>query len=122
MDKKLSKEGLLFILGKIDEQHLKENEASIVVDIQLAADAVNNWVVIDLSQPQFDAITSLTFNIGVDAFKRSSLLKLLNKGLIEEAMEEFDKWVYLVGRKLPELVTRRYEERELFAHGERLTA
>lgn len=118
MEKSLSKEGLLYILSKIDDETLKNNETSIVIGINLAAKAVNNWVVTDLSQDAFDALVSFAFDVGIDTFKRSSLLKLLNKGLIEEASQEFANWVYVKGEKIEDLVTRRYEEKAKFVQGE----
>ncbi|EXI11606.1 phage lysozyme family protein, partial [Acinetobacter sp. 723929] len=41
---------------------------------------VNESVTVPLNQNQFDALVSLTYNIGAGALKNSTLLKLLNKG------------------------------------------
>ncbi|MFM9824499.1 lysozyme, partial [Acinetobacter baumannii] len=41
---------------------------------------VNESVIVPLSQNQFDALVSLTYNIGSGAFNNSTLLKKLNKG------------------------------------------
>lgn len=47
-------------------------------DIVVAENAINNFVKQPLNQNQFDALASLTFNIGDGAFESSSLLKKLN--------------------------------------------
>lgn len=47
-------------------------------DIETAENAINNFVKLPLTQNQFDALASLTFNIGDGALKSSSLLRKLN--------------------------------------------
>ena len=90
-------------------------------DADKAANVVDNWVAVPLTQGQFDALVSFVFNLGSVNFKRSTLLKKLNKGLYLEAAEELLRWVHSRSngrmRKLPGLVTRRQAERELFLEG-----
>lgn len=73
---------------------------------------------IKLNQNQFDAIVSLSYNIGVGAFAGSTLLKNLKAKDIKGAAAEFDKWNKgtIKGKKkvLPGLTKRRKDERELF--------
>lgn len=83
-------------------------------DVAEAAAAVNEYVTIPLSQNQFDALVSFTYNLGVHNLNRSTLLTLLNRGDIEGAADEFLKWDMAGGRVLPGLDTRRHKERELF--------
>lgn len=87
-------------------------------DTSIAAKAVNDMVITQLSQKGFDALVSFVFNVGVNAFKNSTLLRKLNAGLVEEAAEEFPRWNKARGKVLPGLVKRRAEERELFLQGE----
>jgi lysozyme len=87
-------------------------------DVRKAEDGVNSWVTVALSQEGFDALVSFVFNVGVDAFKRSTLLKRINQGRILDAAAEFERWVFSKNRKLPGLVTRRSEEKNLFLKGE----
>ncbi len=68
----------------------------------------------------WDALTSFSFNVGVYAFKASSLRKKINRGEFYSAADEFLRWVYAGGRKLKGLVRRRKEERELFLEGLKL--
>lgn len=86
-------------------------------DIKDAEDAINRLVKIDLSQPSFDALVSLVFNIGVGAFARSTLLKKLNSGDYLGAADEFNRWVYANKKKLNGLVKRRAAERAMFLSG-----
>ena len=75
---------------------------------------INDNVRIKLSQNEFDALVSLTFNIGVGAFQKSTLLKLINSHAIEAAANEFVKWNKQSGVVLPGLTKRRLEEKALF--------
>lgn len=83
-------------------------------DTKTAQQAVKDLVTSPLTQNQYDALVSLVFNIGRPAFSRSALLRKLNSGDYEGAAQEFPKWVYAKGKKLPGLVTRRNSEMELF--------
>lgn len=83
-------------------------------DTQSAQQAIKDLVTVPLTQNQYDALVSLVFNIGRPAFSRSALLRKLNSEDYAGAAEEFPKWVYAKGKKLPGLVTRRDSERALF--------
>lgn len=71
-----------------------------------------------LTQNQFDACTSLAFNIGLHAFRNSTLLKKIRAGDYRGASDEFLKWnkITLRGRKVASkgLTRRREAERTLF--------
>lgn len=75
---------------------------------------VNTYVKVELSQNEFDALVSFTYNLGGGALKRSTLLKKLNEKNYTGASKEFDKWVKAGGRVLRGLVKRRKAERRLF--------
>lgn len=66
------------------------------------------------AQNQFDAMMSLAFNIGVNAFTKSTLLNRFNAGDTAAAANQFLRWVYAGGRKVPGLTRRRRAERALF--------
>ena len=55
--------------------------------------AINEAVTVGLSQHQFDALVHFSFNIGVAAFKRSTLLKKLNQGHYSEVPHQIRRWV-----------------------------
>ena len=75
---------------------------------------VNESVTVPLNQNQFDALVSLTYNIGSGAFKNSTLLKLLNKGDFQGAANQFLVWNKAGGKVMKGLVRRREAERALF--------
>lgn len=83
-------------------------------DLDDAEATVNSRVTVPLTQPQFDALVSLVFNIGGGAFRKSTLLQKLNAGDYAGASNQFRRWVKAKGRVLPGLVTRRAAERALF--------
>ncbi|EKU59513.1 phage lysozyme [Acinetobacter sp. WC-323] len=75
---------------------------------------VNQSVKVAINQNQFDALVSLTYNIGSGAFKGSTLLKLLNKGEYQGAADQFLVWNKAGGKVMKGLVRRREAERALF--------
>jgi len=78
-------------------------------DVATAEKAINDGVKVVLTHNQFDALCSFIFNVGVGAFTRSTLLKVLNKGDYTEAANQFDRWHIPV-----EITSRRDSEREQF--------
>lgn len=83
-------------------------------DIQKFFNGIKPLIKVDLSKNQIYALTSLTYNIGLGAFKKSTLLRLINQEKFTEAAQQFDRWVYANGKKLNGLVKRRNEEKMLF--------
>ena len=86
-------------------------------DLRRFEAAVGRLVTVDLSQEQFDALVSLTFNIGEENLRTSTLLKRLNEGKYRDAAAQFTRWVYSKKKKLPGLVKRRAAEKALFLEG-----
>lgn len=66
------------------------------------------------SQPQFDAMTSLCYNIGPGSFAKSSVVKKFNKGDIPGAADAFLLWNKAGGKVMQGLVNRREAERAMF--------
>ena len=75
---------------------------------------VTDAVKVPLSQNEFDALVSFTFNLGPGNLRSSTLLKKLNAGDRAGAADEFLKWTKAGGKTLPGLVKRREAERALF--------
>lgn len=67
-----------------------------------------------LTQNEFDALASFVFNVGLGAFEKSKLRRLLKAGDKAGAANEFPRWNKAAGKVLPGLVTRRAAERALF--------
>lgn len=83
-------------------------------DVQVAVDGVNHYVAIHLSQNEFDALVDFTFNVGVDAFSNSTMLRLLNRGDLIGAAHQFERWDWSGGVELAGLLRRRKAEELMF--------
>lgn len=89
-------------------------DALLAQDILPAAACVSRVVTVHLTQNQFDALVSFTFNLGCGALTGSTLLKLLNSGNYAGAADQFLRWNKAEGRVVQGLTTRRETERTLF--------
>lgn len=96
---------------------LDECNFRLQVDLGVASDGVKKYLKHPVTQAQFDALTSLTFNVGVRNISTSSLVRKANAGDCYGAGAEFDRWVYAKGKKLKGLVIRRADERKLWDSG-----
>lgn len=89
-------------------------KAYMAYDLKKFELAVNNTVNVSLNQNQFDALVSLAYNIGTNAFKNSTLVKMLNAGDIRGAANQFDVWIKAGSKRMQGLVNRRAKEKALF--------
>jgi lysozyme len=84
-------------------------------DIAQRQVAIRKLVKVPITSNQLAAITSLAYNIGLGAFQRSTLLRLLNqKAPITEIADQFLRWNKVNGKEIKGLTNRRILERELF--------
>lgn len=83
-------------------------------DVENVEQFVTDQVQVDLKPHQFDTLVSFAFNVGNGAFKNSTLLKVLNKGLHDEVPNQLARWVYSGGRKIQGLINRRNNEINLW--------
>lgn len=97
---------------ELDEQEIS---ALLALDIQDFVRSIVQVVGTKLKPNEFDAVASLAFNIGVNAFKRSTLARKINiKADPESIALEFIKWSY-VGKNINRgLLKRRYVEAAVF--------
>ena len=86
----------------------------LAADLQTAEHTVNYGVHVPLNQNQFDALVSLTFNIGSGNFLHSELRDLLNSGQYLGAANQFLAWDKTGGQINAGLLRRRNAERALF--------
>lgn len=95
-----------------------EGEAMYAREIARFVDAVTQFVTVAINQNEFDALVSFAYNVGIAAFKGSTLLKKLNTGDRKGAIAEFAKWnkATVKGKKvaLAGLTSRRMREASLF--------
>lgn len=92
-------------------------ERLLAQDVYIAEGAVGRLISEKLNQNQWDALASFTFNLGAVALQRSALRACINRGDHAGAAEQFGRWVYAGGRKLPGLITRRNAEKTLYQGG-----
>jgi lysozyme len=71
-------------------------------------------VTVPLTQGQYDALVSFTYNEGAGRLQSSTLLKDLNAKEYGAVPGQLAEWVYGGGVKLPGLVTRRAAEARSF--------
>lgn len=89
-------------------------EALLIKDVLSAECAVLRLIKAPLTDSQFDALVSFTFNLGSGALQRSTLRRKINREEHEEIPAEFMRWVWAGGRKLKGLIRRRDAEVHLY--------
>ena len=89
-------------------------EAFLIEDLETFERNVTNLVKVPLTQQQFDALVSWTFNLGAGNLAESTLLKKLNNYQYAEVPEQMMRWVRAGGQVLEGLVKRRAAEAALF--------
>jgi lysozyme len=76
---------------------------------------VDSLVTSNVTQNQFNALVSIAYNIGLGAFKISTLLKKVNANPSDQTIKnEFLKWNKQAGKVLNGLTRRRTKEAELY--------
>ena len=92
-------------------------ETLLGMDLERFCKGVDELLKVHVTDSQFGALVSFAFNIGLGAFKQSTMLKMLNDGKYKEAGGQFMRWVFADKKQLPGLVKRRAAERNLFLSG-----
>ena len=91
-----------------------EAEALLLRDLESSEGWVSRLIKTALTENQYSALTSFTFNVGAGALQRSTLRMKLNRSEYENAADEFPKWKFANKRILAGRVRRRAAERALF--------
>lgn len=76
-------------------------------DLAQADAAIQRLVIVPLNDWQRAALIDFVYNVGAGNLAKSTLLRRLNAGDYDGACDEYRRWVYAGGRRLPGLVTRR---------------
>ncbi len=105
-----------------DPPHIKngplsreESLALLAEDVKIAEAAVRRYISVPLTQSQFDALVSFTFNLGGGSLRDSTLRRKLNGGDYSSVPSELMRWVRAGGKVLNGLIRRRREEGLMFA-------
>jgi lysozyme len=91
-----------------------EANALLVTDVIRFERGVTRYCPVKLSQGQFDALVSFSFNLGLGTLQRSSLRQKINRGDIEGAKEVLLKYNKAGGIISRGLTLRRVSESKLF--------
>ncbi len=77
--------------------------------------AVNSFTRDDINQNQFDALTSFAYNVGTEALRRSTLIKLVNINPNDSKIAyQFSRWNRDNGKVVNGLTKRRKIESDLY--------
>ena len=103
--------GLDVFEGKV----ITEEDANNLLekDVELFESVIKSFVKVPLNDNQFAALLSLVYNIGIDAFLHSTMLKRINRSDVF-ASDEFMRWYYVRGKPNNGLLNRRVAEKTLF--------
>jgi lysozyme len=94
-----------------------EAEQFLANDLDHVIQCLCNFVTVPLNSDQTSALASFCFNLGLGAFKSSTLLKKLNSSDYDSAAKEILRWDKAGGKVLPGLTKRRQAEYVLFTTG-----
>lgn len=92
----------------------EEAETLLKKDLQPREKSLNILVKVSINQNQFDALMSFIYNIGVENFKQSTLLKFINEKLFNKIPNQFRRWKYINKVVSKGLLARREEEIKLW--------
>jgi lysozyme len=77
--------------------------------------AIRPMITAKLTANQESALLSFAYNVGTEAFRRSTLLRKVNANPADPTIrQEFAKWIKAGGAVLPGLQRRRAEEADLY--------
>lgn len=100
------------------------SEMRLIEDLEEHGKIVKKSVNVPLTQSQYDALTSFVFNLGGGAFRSSTLLKKLNKGMYDDCPEQIMRWnkAKVDGKLIPlrGLTRRRSAEAAIFSRDAQL--
>ena len=98
--------------GQVIKQ--EEAESMLLHELLEYCDYVEKAVEVDLTQNQFDALVSWTYNLGPSNLNRSTMLKVVNANNMGEVPTQIKRWNKAGGKVLDGLVRRRKAEALMF--------
>lgn len=96
-----------------------ESDCRLMLEARVGEFAAQVQSLIAIPQPdtRIAALTSFAYNVGIENFRKSTLLRKLNAGDAVGACNELPRWNKAKGQVLPGLVKRREAERQLCLKG-----
>jgi len=92
----------------------EEVDAILAADLDRFERGVSRLCPVPLTQGQFDALVSFSFNLGLGCLQRSSVRMKTNRGDKAGAVSSLMKYCKAGGKVLPGLVKRRKDEAALY--------
>ncbi len=94
-------------------------------DVKIASDGLdrllNNWeskgIKPKITQPMYEAMVSMIYNMGIFNFRQSEFIQLVKKSKFKAATEEIKTTSQQMFNKYPGLIVRRTRESEMFKSG-----
>jgi lysozyme len=93
---------------------MEEVNAILRADLARFEKGVATYCPVALTQGQFDALVSFSFNVGLGTLQRSTLRQKVLRGDMEGASQELLKYCMAGGKILKGLQKRRIDERAVF--------
>lgn len=94
---------------------VEEADLILALKVEKFYVSVKSVVPTELTENQLSALTSLAYNIGMNAFKDSTLLKIIKKDPANAKIRyEFTRWNKSRGLALAGLISRRKDEANLY--------
>ena len=93
---------------------MEEVDAILRTDLDRFERGVEKFCPVPLTQGQFDALVSFSFNVGLGTLQRSTLRQKVLRGDMEGASEELLKYCMAGGKVLRGLLNRRKDEQAVF--------
>jgi lysozyme len=105
-----------FPLAQEDNRAFSKDEVNAILRADLARfeKGVATYCPVPLTQGQFDALVSFSFNVGLGTLQRSTMRQKVLRNDMEGAAEELLKYCMAGGKVLKGLQKRRIDERALF--------
>ncbi len=102
-------------LGRDNVSAMQEATALLLSTLPKFEKAVNGAVGSLINQSQFDALVCFTYNVGIGAFQKSTLLKAIKANPNDvNIRSQFLRWNKAGGKELRGLTLRRTEEADLY--------
>ncbi len=91
-----------------------EAEKILARDVEQFSRGVTRELVQPVNDDQFSALVSFAYNVGLENFRKSSVLKAVNTQDFDAVPRRLQLWVKAGGKVLPGLINRRAAEATLF--------
>lgn len=93
---------------------LEECKSELELNISSIYKNIESIVNVELTDDQYIALCSFVYNVGIESFKNSTMLRLINQNKLEAASKQFSLWNHVNGVVCDGLTNRRRKEQLLF--------